>query len=150
MTTAIGRNDRFVVHKPEFFGIGGWAKAMIGIGQRDFCLAPYGRLELGGLYLGVGPLFPIKELDDFVQLDGMVSFFSTLGFGIPLDSIANGKRVLDVGLDASITPSPIIVADSGNFVADLFASISPTPGTVDVDQLIKREDLTFPISESRA
>ncbi len=115
-----------VVHKPEFFGFGGGTKAMIGIGQRDFYVAPYGRLELGWLYLGAGPLFLIQQPDDFTQLEGMVSFFSTLGFGIPLDSIANGKLVLDVGVDASLTPSPILVADSGNFIADLFASIIAT------------------------
>ena len=115
-----------VVHKPEFFGIGGGAKAMIGIAQRDLYVAPYGRLELGWLYFGVGPLFAIQEPDDFVQLDGKVSFFSTLGFGIPIDSIANGKLILDFGVDASITPSPILVADSGNPIADLFATIIVT------------------------
>ena len=115
-----------VVHKPDLLGIGAGTKAMIGIAQRDFYVAPYGRLELGWLYFGVGPLFAIQQPDDFVQLDGMISFFSTLGFGIPLDSIANGKLVLDFGVDASITPSPILVADSGDFIADLFATIIVT------------------------
>jgi len=99
---------------------------MIGIAQRDFYVAPYGRLELGWLYFGVGPLFLIQQPDDFLQNEEVISFFSTLGFGIPIDSIANGKLVLDFGLDASITPSPIIVADSGNFIADLFATIIVT------------------------
>jgi hypothetical protein len=115
-----------VVHKPEVFGIGGGAKAMIGLGQNDFYVAPYGRIELGALYMGVGPLFVIRQPDDFTGIDSAVSFFSTIGFGIPLDSIANGDLVLDLGVDASITPSPIIVADTGNFLTDLLASIIVT------------------------
>ena len=115
-----------VVHKPNLLGIGGGTKAMVGIAQRDFYVAPYGRLELGWLYLGAGPLFLIQQPDDFARIEGMISFFSTLGFGIPLDSVANGKLVLNFGVDASITPSPILVADSGNFIADLFASIIVT------------------------
>jgi hypothetical protein len=117
-----------VVHKPNFVGIGGGAKAMIGIAQRDFYVAPYGRLELGWLYLGVGPLFLIQQPDPevFIPAGETISFFSTLGFGIPLDSIANGKLILDFGVDVSFTPSPIIVADSGNPIADLFATIIAT------------------------
>ncbi len=115
-----------VVHKPGFFGIGGAAKAMVGIAQRDFYVATYGRLELGWLYLGVGPLLVIRQPADFLPIEGMISFFSTLGLGIPVDSIANGKLVLDFGVDVSLTPSPILVADSGNPIADLFATIIVT------------------------
>jgi hypothetical protein len=115
-----------VVHKPALLGGGAGAKAMLGITQRDFYVAPYGRLELGWLYFGAGPLLLIKQPEDFAQIDGFVSLFTTLGFGIPLDDIANGKLMLDLGVDASLTPSPVIAADSGNAFADILATLIVT------------------------
>ena len=41
-----------------------------------------------------------------MNLDRSISLFITSGFGIPLDSIANGKLVLDLGMDVSLTPIP--------------------------------------------
>jgi len=115
-----------VVHKPEFIGGGVAAKALVGLTQRDFYLAPYGRLEIGWVYLGAGPLLLIRQPTDFAQVDGFLSLFTTLGLGIPLDDIANGKLVLDLGADASLTPSPVFEGDSGNVFADILATLVAT------------------------
>lgn len=117
-----------VVHKPQLFGVGAGGKLMVGLGQRDFYAATYGRIELGPLYLGLGPLFLIRQPpeDEFVNTSELISLFSTLGLGLPLDSIANGNLVLDVGVDASLTPSPILVSDTGDIIGDFFASLIAT------------------------
>ena len=119
------------VYQLGALGAGGGLKSFFGVGHEAVYLAPYGRLELGWLYFGLGPLVLLQQPTDsgWASPATPVTFLGTAGMGIPLIPVGPGYLGLDLGTDLSVTPFPVPDAEStGNIIADFFAAIAT--GTV--------------------
>lgn len=115
------------VYQLGAFGAGGGLKSFFGVGHQAVYLAPYGRLELGWLYFGLGPLVLLQQPAEsgWASPELPVTFMGTAGLGIPLIPVGPGHLGLDLGMDLSVTPFPVPDTEStGNFIADFFAAIA--------------------------
>mgnify|MGYP000032388656 CR=1 FL=1 len=120
--------DAFALINGGFFSIGGGIKNYFGLDQACYFISPYVRAELGWFYMGGGPLFLVTQPEEsgFATISGGVSFLAMLGAAIPIWKHDYGKLVINIGLDASMTPARTIIPESDNIIAAIFASIIST------------------------
>ena len=110
------------------FGLGAGLKTWFPGTYTGLFLAPHARVELGWFYLGGGPLILLEQADspEWTTLDTNTTYFATLGLEIPVIRFGSAQIGVDTGFDFSVTPSPVIVTDTGNFFADFIATIVTT------------------------
>ena len=124
-----------VLYDFGLLALGGGVKTYFGLSFKDIYAAPFITAELGWLYLYGGISFVLKGPDEstsetgFVYLSEEEDFtpFFSLGLAPPVIPIGPGKLGFDISADMIWTSSPVeIVDDSGNFLADIIATIFAT------------------------
>ena len=121
------------VYRFGIFGVGAGIKNHFGIGHDAFYLGPYVRGEIGWFYLGLGPLFLLQQPSgsEWAEFTEGVTVIVPAGFQIPFLPVGPGRFGVDVGLDFSLTPSKVVVAESDSIIGTIIGSIAATiVGTV--------------------
>ena len=116
------------VYRFGIFGVGAGVKSHFGIGHDAFYLGPYVRGEIGWFYLGLGPLFLLQQPSgsEWAEFTEGVTVIVPAGFQIPLLPLGPGRLGVDLGLDFSLTPSRVLVAESDSIIGTIIGSIVAT------------------------
>ncbi len=95
-----------LLYQPAFAGFGGGIKNVVGISEIGYYIAPYGRVQMGPVYLGTGASIPAVQPSEKEAVIAELAPFATIGISATPFPLGPGSLGFDISIDAVFTAVP--------------------------------------------